>query len=365
MPHLVFLPAVSAPDAGPDVAKQTALTLARLDERLRAERSSLADAVAVTVYLRSAADFPALNDAYRQAWKALPPTRTTVVTTIPGVDAIVAMSAVAVAAGGERRPVHPSSWAASPNPYSYGVRTADTLFLSGLIPRNGRDNTVVTGDIGVQTRAVLENAKELLEAAGLSLPHVVSARVFLPDIADFEAMTRIYREYFPDAPPARATVGAALTAPAYKVEMTFVASAGQRRVLQGDGAPPPSLGSFGGSAVALAKAENPNLSAGIVAGDALYLSGLLPDAPVVSGGDATAQTRDVIRKIDGLLAKAGLSRGDVRDVLVYVTDAEAGRVAAAECQAAFGAMAAVTPVQVALAMAGARVEIMTVASRSV
>src|SRR4029453_2891717 len=103
MPHLVFPPAVSAPDAGADVAKQTALTLARLDERLRAERSSLADALAVTVYLRSAPDFPAMNDAYRQAWKALPPTRTTVVTTIPGVDAIVAMSAVAVAAGGERR----------------------------------------------------------------------------------------------------------------------------------------------------------------------------------------------------------------------------------------------------------------------
>ena len=353
MPHLVFLPAVSAPDAGPDVARQTALTLARLDERLRANGSSLADAVAVTVYLRSAADFAAMNDAYRQAWTALPPTRTTVVTTISGVDAIVAMSAVAVAAGGERRLVHPSSWAASPNPYSYGLRTGDTLFLSGLIPRNGRDNTVVTGDIGVQTRAVLDNAKELLEAAGLSLPHVVSARVFLPDLADFEAMNRIYRGYFPDAPPARATVGAALTGPAYKVEMTFVASAGPRRVVPGEGA------------VASAKAENPNLSAGIAAGDGVYLSGLLPDAPVVSSGDATAQVRDVIRKIDGLLARAGLSRGDVRDLLVYVTDAETGRVAAAECQATFGAKAAVTPVQVALAMAGARVEIMTVAARSV
>jgi reactive intermediate/imine deaminase len=346
MPHPIFVAATSAPDAGAGVAAQTSMTLARLDERLRAERSSLADAVAITIYLRSAADFAAMNDAYRQVFTSLPPTRTTVVTSVPGVDGAVAMAAVAVPAGGERRLLHPASWAASPNPYSYGLRTGDTLFLSGLIPRNGRDNTVVTGDIGVQTRAVLDNAKALLDAAGLSLPHVVSARVFLPDLADFEAMTTIYREYFPDAPPARATVGAALTAPAYKVEMTFVASAGPRRVLQGEGAP------------------NPNLSAGIVAGDAVYLSGLLPDAAIVASGDAAAQTRDVIRKIDGLLGKAGLARADVRDLLVYVTDAETGRVAAAECHTAFGAKAAVTPVLVSLAMARARVEVMTVAARA-
>ena len=346
MPHPVFVAAVSAPDAGPDVARQTTMTLARLDERLRAERSSLADAVVITVYLRKAADFAAMNDAYRQAWTATPPTRTTVVTELAGTDALVQMTAVAVPAGGERRAVHPASWAASPNPYSYGIRAGDTLFLSGLIPRNGRDNSVVTGDVAVQTRAVLDNAREIVEAAGLSLPHVVSGRVFLPDLADFDAMNRVYREYFPEAPPARATVGAALTAPAYKVEMTFVASAGTRRALQGEGTP------------------NPNLSAAIVAGDMTFISGLLPDAAIVNGdGGAGAQTRDVVRKIDGMLGTAGLSRANVRDLLVYVTDEEAGRVAAAACREAFGAKAAVTPVLVSLAMARARVEIMTVASQ--
>jgi hypothetical protein len=44
MPSPIFVSAVSAPDAGPDAGTQTSLTLARLDERLRAERSSLADA---------------------------------------------------------------------------------------------------------------------------------------------------------------------------------------------------------------------------------------------------------------------------------------------------------------------------------
>ena len=346
MPSPIFVPALSAPDAGSDIAKQTSTTLARLDERLRARGSSLADAAAVTVYLRRAADFAAMNDVYRQVWKALPPTRTTVVTEPAVKDALVAMSAAGVPSGADRRLVHPSSWTTSPNPYSYGLRAGDTLFLSGLLARNGRDNSVVNGDIAVQTRAVLENAKELLESAGLSLAHVVSGRVFLPDLADFDGMNRVYREYFPEAPPARATVGAALTAPPYKVEMTFVASAGPRRVVAGEGTP------------------NPNLSAAIVAGDVTYVSGLLPDAAVVAAGDAAAQTRDVLRKIDGMLTRAGMTRADVRDLLVYVTDEEAARTAAAECQTAFGANAAVTPVLVSLAMARARVEIMTVAARS-
>ena len=345
MPQPIYVPVTSAPDAGPDIAKQTALTLARLDERLRAEHSSLADAVVVTVYLRKAADFAAMNDAYRQAWTALPPTRTTVVSEPAAKDALVEMAAVAVPSGTERRLVHPASWATSPNPYSYGIRAGDTLFLSGLIPRNGRDNTVVTGDVIVQTRAVLDNAREVLDAAGLSLDHVASARVFLPDLGDFDAMNRVYRDYFPAAPPARATVGATLTAPAYKVEMTFIASAGPRRVVSGEGAP------------------NPNLSAAIVAGDAAYISGLLADASVVdNGGDAAAQTRDILRKLDALLTKGGLSRAHVRDLLVYVTDGESGRVASAACRAAFGAKAAITPVTVSLAMARARVEIMTVAA---
>jgi len=345
MPHPIFVPATSAPDTGADIARQTSMTLARLDERLRAEHSSLADAVAVTVYLRQASDFAAMNDAYKQAWKTLPPTRTTVVTELATAGALVEMSAIAVAAGGERRLVHPQTWTMSPNPYSYGLRSGDTLFLSGLLSRNGRDNSVVNGDVAAQTKTVLDNARELLEAAGLSLDHVVSARVFLTDLADFDAMNRAYREAFHDAPPARATVGTALTAPPYKVEMTFVASAGQRRAVQGEGAP------------------NPNLSAAIVAGDRAYLSGLLPDAAVVAAGDAAAQVKDVIRRIDGLLGACGMSRGDVRDLLAYVTDAEAGRAASAACRDAFGAQAAVTTVQAALAMARARVEIMTLAAK--
>ena len=346
MPPLLFVPAAGAPDAGPGIAKQTALTLARLDERLRAERSSLADAVAMTIYLRSASDFAAMNDEYRQTFRGTPPTRTTIVTGPPGApadEALVEISAIAVPAGTERRAVHPPAWIASPNPYSYALRTGDLLFLSGLLARNGRDNSAIDGDIAAQAKAVLENAKDLLEAAGLALSHVVSARVFLTDLADFAAMNRVYREYFPESAPARATVGAQLTAPPYRVEMTLVAAAGQRRAVDGDGP------------------KNPNLSAAVVANDCVFVSGLL--APEDQLGDPAAETRAILKRLEPLLRAAGSSPGAVRDAIVYGMSPEAARTAAAICRDAFPHNAAVTPAHASLVTAKATVEIMTISRR--
>jgi 2-iminobutanoate/2-iminopropanoate deaminase len=346
MPPLLFVPATSAPDAGPGIAKQTALTLARLDERLRAEHSSLGDASAVTIYLRRASDFAAMNDEYRQAFRGTPPTRTTVVTDpLATADpaALVEMSTVAVPGGADRRSVHPSAWIASPNPYSYAVRAGDLLFLSGLLSRSGRDNSVINGDIAVQTKAVIDNAKDLLEAAGLALSHVVSARIFLTDLADFQEMNRLYREQFPDAPPARATVGARLTAAPYKVEMTFIASAGQRRVVEGDGP------------------KNPNLSAAVVADDLVFVSGLL--APTDQLGDPAVETRAILQRIEATLHAAGSSSANVRDAIVYGTSPEAARTAAAICRNGFPHDAAVTAAHASLVTEKATVEIMTIARR--
>ena len=345
MSRLLFVPATAAADPGADVARQTTLALARIDEHLHAERSSLADAVVLTVYLRNAADFAAMNNAYRQALQGPAPTRTTVVTELLPRGAHVQISAVAVPSGGERRIVHPSSWMASPNPYSYGIRSGDLLFLSGLVARNGRDNSAVPGSVAVQTKTVMDNARELLEAAGLSFPHVVSARAFLPNLDDFAEFNRVYREYFGADRPARATVGANLTTHAYNVEVTMVASAGPREAIET--ATPP----------------NPNLSAAVKSGNSLFISGLLAGADAMKA-DVTVQTRDIVRRMSEILRKAAFSSADVRDLLVYVTDEEAAAPALAVCRDAFPARVPASVVPVRLAAAGARVEIMAYAERS-
>jgi 2-iminobutanoate/2-iminopropanoate deaminase len=286
-----------------DIKGQTTRVIERMRDVLKASGSSLEQVVAVTVYLKSAADFAAMNEVYSGFWTKDPPTRTTVVADFVLADALVEISMVAVPAGAERVVIHPAGWVKSPNPYSYAIRTGDTLFLSGLVSRNGKDNSVVTGDINAQTAVVLDNASEILKAAGMSLANVVSSRVYLPDVANFQAMNGVYRKYFSSAPPARATVVAALAGSQYVVEITLVASSAPRSVIA-DG-----------------RAVNPNLSAGIRAGDRVYLSGMLGNTPETKG-DVAAQTRETLSRLRTALTAAGCSPADVHDAVVYLTDAK-------------------------------------------
>jgi len=285
-----------------DVAAQTRRVLERLNQVLAAAGSSLDQAVAVSVYLKNAADFQAMNGVYRTFWAKDPPTRTTVVADFVLPGALVEISMVAVPPGAERVVIHPDGWIRAPNPYSYAIRSGDTVFLAGLVSRSGRDNTVVKGDVAAQTKVIMENARELLEGAGLTHANVVSSRVFLPNGADFQQMNASYRGYFPTAPPARATVVTSLAGPPdYALEITMIASSSKKEVIS-DGRP-----------------ANPNLSAGIRAGDRVYLSGILGNTPETKG-DVAAQTRETLSRIRALLTAARCTPADVVDGLVYLTD---------------------------------------------
>ena len=194
------------------IQEQTKRVLNHLGTVLKASGSRLDNAASVNVYLRNAADFEAMNEVYRGFWSKDPPTRTTVVTDLVLPEALVEIALVAIKDGAERRVVHPASWNKSPN-YSYGIQSGDTLFLAGLVARNMKDNSIVAGDIGLQTQTVLSNAGEILKAAGMTHADVASSRVFITDAAKFQDMNAAYRPFFPKDPPARATVKAALMNP--------------------------------------------------------------------------------------------------------------------------------------------------------
>ena len=302
---LVYLSGAAAEDGDGGIngkgntGAQVRQVLEQLAGRLDRAGSSLAQVVSVTVYLRSAADFPVMNEAYRGYWPREPPTRTTVIADLVHPDALVEISMVAALNGVERAVVHPPGWPPAASPYSYAIRTGDTLFLSGIVSRNGRDNVVVEGHVAVQTRVVLDNAGELLQAAGMTHENVVSARVFLPQAGTFDRMNTEYRRYFPSNPPVRATVRAGLAAPPFVVEMTFIASSAPRVVVEPD------------------SARNPNLSTAIAAGRRVYLSGILGNRPD-NQGDVAAQTTETLARIGRGLAAAGCTPADVVDSLVYL-----------------------------------------------
>ena len=140
-PSLPFSPAVKAgglvyvagaigdgstPLAKGDIKAQTKQTLDGISKTLKAAGSSLANAASVTVYLRNASDFAAMNEVYATYFPANPPARTTVVVTQPlaSADGLVEISMIAIPDGGERTVIHPDGWIKVPAPYSYGIRAA-------------------------------------------------------------------------------------------------------------------------------------------------------------------------------------------------------------------------------------------------
>jgi 2-iminobutanoate/2-iminopropanoate deaminase len=106
-------------------------------------------------------------------------------------------------------------------PYSPAIVADGFVFVAGQGPVNPNTNELELGDIGSETRRTLQNIQAVLAAAGSSLRDVVRVGVFLADIKDFDAMNVVYREFFPEDPPARTTVGVQL--PKIKVEIDCIA----------------------------------------------------------------------------------------------------------------------------------------------
>jgi 2-iminobutanoate/2-iminopropanoate deaminase len=106
-------------------------------------------------------------------------------------------------------------------PFSKAVRAGDFVFISGQVPF-GPDGFMVHGSIEVQTRVVLDGIKKQLEETGCTMQDVVKTTVWLDDPRDFGGYNRIYAEYFPKDPPARATVRSQLLLDC-KIEVEAVA----------------------------------------------------------------------------------------------------------------------------------------------
>jgi len=108
-------------------------------------------------------------------------------------------------------------------PYSQAVVDGDLIFCSGQIGIDPASGKMVDGGIEAETRRVLENLREVLSAAGLTLTHVVKTTVFLVSLADFETVNRIYGEHFEGPYPARSTVQVAALPRHARVEIEAIA----------------------------------------------------------------------------------------------------------------------------------------------
>ncbi len=109
-------------------------------------------------------------------------------------------------------------------PYSQGIAVGDLFFCSGQTPLDPKTGELVSGNVGEQTRQVLQNLRAVLAAHGLSLADLVKTTVFMTDLGRFSEMNAVYAEFFPETPPARSTVGVVALPKGSAVEIEAVAT---------------------------------------------------------------------------------------------------------------------------------------------
>ena len=123
-----------------------------------------------------------------------------------------------------RTPHAPSAF----GPFSQGIEMDGWVFTSGQLPLDPATGQLVAGDIQAQTRRVIANLEAILVRGGASLADVVKATVFITDMRDFDAVNRVYAEYFPEQPPARSCIEVPALAKGAQVEIEAIARRRER-----------------------------------------------------------------------------------------------------------------------------------------
>ena len=122
---------------------------------------------------------------------------------------------------GQGRPVLPK-----PSPTSSAVLgspamdAGDYVYISGQGP--GRASGDTPAKFADQVRQCLENVRTVVEAAGLTMDHVVYVQVYLVDTNRYEELNEVFAGFFPKDPPARAVLGVA-NLPEPSLQITAVA----------------------------------------------------------------------------------------------------------------------------------------------
>jgi 2-iminobutanoate/2-iminopropanoate deaminase len=287
------------------IEAQMRQAMANLESVLKAADMDFSRAVSVNVYLSDVRHFSAMNEVYRTYFPKDPPVRATVEADIAIPGALVELSMVAARPGVERKVITPSGMQSPQLPYSWGIQVGSTLFIAGATARNPKTLEPEGKTVQEQTRNILQNVGLVLEAAGMGYQDVAHCRVFLDDARDFQGMNEVYRTFFPQAPPSRATVRADLMNAQFVSEIQCTAVKDPaRRVVAPAGATPSSV----------------PLSPAIEAGGRLFVSGMLGRGPNGYSADAKEQTRLTLGNLRAALNAAGLDFNDVVEVMVYLSD---------------------------------------------
>jgi 2-iminobutanoate/2-iminopropanoate deaminase len=112
-------------------------------------------------------------------------------------------------------------------PYSSGVMTDGTFYVSGTLgvdPATGK----VPADTEAESKLVLDAVKQTLEKGGLTMDDLVSVTIYCTDLEMYDKFNAVYRTYFHEHFPARAFIGVAKLVRGAHLEIAAVAVAPPR-----------------------------------------------------------------------------------------------------------------------------------------
>jgi reactive intermediate/imine deaminase len=201
------------------------------------------------------------------------------------------------------RAVAPPSASAGLNHFSPGVDAGDYVYVSGQGSR--RPDGSLPATFAAQAWQALDNVKLVVEAAGLTMEHVVYTQVYLEDIGKYREMNGVFAKVFAKTPPARAVLGVAkLPEPSIQISAVAVRNLANMRAVY-----PPGF-----------KSEEP-ASPGILTGDRLFISGM-PGSDSSSGkvpDDPAAQVDFALERMKAVVEAAGLDLRHMVFVNPYLT----------------------------------------------
>jgi|TARA_B110000967_G_C18793211_1_gene514411 reactive intermediate/imine deaminase len=109
--------------------------------------------------------------------------------------------------------------------YSQAVKYGDMIFLSGQIPLDPEQMTLVSDDIDMQIKQVFINLTYVLEASGSSLENILKLNVYLTNLENFTKVNEHMEKIFNKPYPARAAIGINSLPKDSLIEIDAIASA--------------------------------------------------------------------------------------------------------------------------------------------
>jgi len=132
-------------------------------------------------------------------------------------------SPASIAQAAPRASPAPMASPPSTSGYTQATRYGDLLFVSGQIAINPGTNQMAGDKIEDQTRQVMENIRQILEAHRLTMANVVSVTVYLKDLGQFRGMDEVYETFFRSTLPSRSVVEVARLPRGAMVEISVIA----------------------------------------------------------------------------------------------------------------------------------------------